>query len=76
MSKKVSIYIFVKEIILMKSSELVKNKINRFAYGYVFTYKDFITLVNSPNTLKSILNRLVKQDAIETVSWGIVLVCF
>ena len=54
----------------MKISESVKNKIDRFAEGYVFTYNDFDVAVKSISALKSALYRLVESGKIVRLSKG------
>ena len=48
----------------MKVSDIVKDKINRFKSGYVFTYDDFDVPVKSMSALKMALNRLVNSGRI------------
>ena len=54
----------------MKIADLVKNKIDRFAEGYVFTYSDFNIEVKKESALKIALCRLVKSGKIQRVSKG------
>ena len=54
----------------MKVSEIVKNKIDRFALGYVFTYSDFGIDVKNESALKVALCRLVKSGKIIRLSKG------
>lgn len=54
----------------MKSSDLIRNKINRLPEGYVFTYSDFSNEVKSENALKLTLFRLVRAGKIERLSKG------
>ncbi len=54
----------------MKVSDIVRNKINRFGLGYVFTYNDFNIEVDKINALKKILNQLVESREISRLSKG------
>ena len=54
----------------MKISDIVRNKINRLATGYVFTYDDFDISVENISALKLALNRMVKSGEIERISKG------
>lgn len=54
----------------MKVSDLVRNKINRFQDGYVFTYDDFTNEVKNESALKLALFKLVKTGKIERLSKG------
>ncbi len=54
----------------MKISDIIKNKIDRFAEGYVFTYNDFDIDVRNESALKIALYRLVKSGKIERLSKG------
>lgn len=54
----------------MKSSDLIRNKINKLPEGYVFTYSDFSNEVKSENALKLTLFRLVRAGKIERLSKG------
>ena len=55
----------------MKVSDIVRNKINRFKSGYVFTYDDFNVPVNNIGALKMALNRLVNSGKIIRLSKGL-----
>ena len=54
----------------MKVVDLVKNKIDRFAEGYVFTYGDFDIDVKNTSALKVALYRLVQSGKIQRLSKG------
>ncbi|MGE0089452.1 MAG: DUF6088 family protein [Bacteroidales bacterium] len=54
----------------MKIAELVKNRIDRFPEGYIFTYDDINIDVKSESVLKVALYRLVKSGKIERLSKG------
>ncbi|MDY6801238.1 MAG: DUF6088 family protein [Bacteroidota bacterium] len=54
----------------MKVAEIVKNKIDRFPDGYVFTYDDFDINVESESVLKIALYRLVKSGKINRLAKG------
>ncbi len=54
----------------MKTSEYIRFKINRFPKGYVFTYNDFITEVNSKEAVIKNLNRMAASDKIKKLSKG------
>lgn len=54
----------------MKFTDIIKNKIDRFAEGYVFTYSDFDIDVNNESALKVTLYRLVESGKIERLSKG------
>lgn len=55
---------------VMKVSDSVLNKINRFKSGYVFTYDDFDVPVKNLSALKMALNRLVNAGKIVRLSKG------
>ena len=54
----------------MKISDYIRDKINRFPRGYVFTYNDFITEVNKKEAIIKNLNRMVKSGKIKKLSKG------
>ena len=54
----------------MKTSDIVRNKIKRFAKGYVFTYDDFEGEVKQFDALKKILQRMVDTGEIKRLSKG------
>jgi hypothetical protein len=54
----------------MKIADLIKNTIDRFAYGYVFTYSDFDIEVQYHPTVVRHLNRMVASNAIARLSKG------
>ncbi len=54
----------------MKITDIIKNKIDRFAEGYVFTYNDFEIDTKNESALKVGLYRLVKSGKIERLSKG------
>lgn len=54
----------------MKLADIIKNKIDRFADGYVFTYSDFDIDVKNESALKVTLYRLVRSSKIERLSKG------
>ena len=69
--KKLDIFIFFCiNIFLMKTSDYINVRINRFPKGYVFTYKDFIIEVDKKDAIIKALNRLVKSNKIARLSKG------
>ncbi len=54
----------------MKDTEYVKNNIDRFPNGYVFTYSDFIVKVKSKEALAKALNRLAVSGRIVKFAKG------
>lgn len=54
----------------MKTTDYIENKIERFPKGYVFTYKDFITEVNTKEAIIKSLNRMVASGKIAKLSKG------
>lgn len=54
----------------MKVADIVRDKINRFEFGFVFTYNNFDVEVDKVNALKKILNRLVESGKISRLSKG------
>jgi len=54
----------------MKISDIVRNKINRFTKGYVFTYDNFEEEVKQTNALKKVLQRMVDSGEIKRLSKG------
>lgn len=54
----------------MKATEYIKNTIDRFPKGYVFTYIDFIDKVKSKEALVKALNRLVESGRIVKLAKG------
>lgn len=54
----------------MKTAEKVRDKIDRFEKGYVFTYSDFNVSVNEGDAIKKYLNRLVESGKIARLSKG------
>ncbi|MGM0497327.1 MAG: type IV toxin-antitoxin system AbiEi family antitoxin domain-containing protein [Bacteroidota bacterium] len=54
----------------MKTSDIVRNKINRFAKGYVFTYDDFEDEVKQADALKKVLQRMADSGEIKRLSKG------
>ncbi len=52
----------------MKASEYIKNKIDRFFRGYVFTYVDFVDKVKE--ALVKSLNRLAESGRIMKLAKG------
>lgn len=54
----------------MKLTNIIANKINRFADGYVFTYSDFNIDLKNESALKTALYRMVKSGKIERLSKG------
>lgn len=63
-------FIFVPNLILMKISDIVKNKVDKFRNGYVFTYSDFSLPVHQIDALKKVLSRMVKSGKIERLAKG------
>lgn len=54
----------------MKISDYIAGTIDRFAKGYVFTYTDFITAVNSKEGVIKALNRMAKAGKIVKLAKG------
>ena len=54
----------------MQNIDLVRNKINRFRSGYVFTSSDFYDVVKSPSVVSRILNKMVRDGEIRKLSKG------
>ncbi len=54
----------------MNITDIVNDKVNRLAAGYVFTYADFEIPVNKGGALNKALNGLVKEDKIRKLSKG------
>jgi hypothetical protein len=52
----------------MKTSDYIRNKINRLPKGYVFTYVDFVTDVNKREAVIKYLNRMVSSGEINKLS--------
>ena len=72
--KKLDIFIFFCiNIFLMKTSDYINVRINRFPKGYVFTYKDFIIEVDKKDAIIKALNRLVKSNKNSTFIEGEIL---
>ena len=55
---------------MMKTSDYIRNKINRLPKGYVFTYIDFITDVNKREAVIKYLSRMVSSGEINKLSKG------
>lgn len=54
----------------MKTSEYIRNAVDRLPKGYVFTYADFIGKVKSKEALNKALNRMVAAGKISKLSKG------
>lgn len=54
----------------MKTSEYIREKIDRLPKGYIFTYDDFIDEVKSKEALNKALNRMVSTGKIAKLSKG------
>lgn len=54
----------------LKTSEYIAVKVDRLQKGYVFTYADFVTDVNSKEAVIKALNRLVKAGKIAKLAKG------
>lgn len=54
----------------MKTTDYIESKIARLPNGYVFTYLDFITGVNSKEAIIKALNRMVASGKIAKLSKG------
>ncbi len=68
---KTSQFIYLYKICsIMKISDIVINRINRFKAGYIFTYEDFEVPVGNISALKMALNRLVDSGKIIRLSKG------
>ncbi|MEX1001762.1 MAG: DUF6088 family protein [Crocinitomicaceae bacterium] len=54
----------------MKATEYIENRIKRLPRGYVFTYKDFVSEVDSKEAVIKCLNRMAAADKIKKLSKG------
>lgn len=54
----------------MKVTDYIKNKINRFQEGYIFTYTDFNISVNKSDAVIKALNRMVESGKLRKLSKG------
>jgi hypothetical protein len=54
----------------MKVTDYITNTINRLPRGYIFTYEDFISEVNSKEAIIKALNRMVASGKIKKLSKG------
>lgn len=54
----------------MKNTEYIKNIINRFPKGHVFTYVDFVDKVKSKEALIKALNRMAASGTIKKLAKG------
>ena len=54
----------------MKTSEYIQFKIERLPKGYVFTYKDFVSEVNSKEAVIKSLNRMALSGKIGKLAKG------
>ena len=54
----------------MKVTDIIKDKIDRFPAGFVFTYSDFKGQVDKIDALTKALNRMVQQGRIRKLSPG------
>lgn len=54
----------------MKIADIVKNRVDQFAEGYVFTYADFDIDAKKESALKIALYRMVRSGKIERLSKG------
>jgi hypothetical protein len=54
----------------VKVTKYIENKMNRLPKGYVFTYEDFISEVNSREAVIKCLNRMAASDKIKKLSKG------
>lgn len=54
----------------MKTTEYIRNKIDRLPKGYVFTYEDFNIDMNKKEAIIKALNRMVTSGKIEKLSKG------
>lgn len=61
---------FFSRVIFMKDTEYIKNAIDRFPKGHVFTYSNFLEKVKSEEALAKALNRLVAAGRIVKLSKG------
>lgn len=55
---------------LMKTSEIINNKIDRLPKGYVFTYNDFLDEVTSSQAVIKALNRMAASGKIVKLAKG------
>ncbi len=55
---------------MMKVSEYVLDKVNRFQVGYIFTYTDFDLPVKKTDAVMKALNRMVESGKIRKLSKG------
>lgn len=54
----------------MKTTDYIRDKVNTFAKGYVFTYEDFLTEVNKKEAVIKALNRMVASGKLTKLSKG------
>ena len=54
----------------MKTTDYIRDKVNSFEKGYVFTYEDFLTEVNKKEAVIKALNRMVASGKITKLSKG------
>ncbi len=54
----------------MKTTDYIRDKIERLPKGYVFTYEDFITEVNKKEAIIKTLNRMASTGKISKLSKG------
>jgi hypothetical protein len=64
------LHTFAKQIECMKTTDFIISVINRFPKGYVFTYNDFNSEVNSDQAIIKALNRLAAAGKIAKLSKG------
>ena len=55
---------------VMKTTDIITSKLNRFPQGYVFTYEDFHLEVERKEAVIKALNRMVASGKIEKLSKG------
>ena len=68
--KKLDILSTFVKIKLVKTSDYIRDKIERLPKGYVFTYDDFITEVNKKEAIIKALNRMAASGKIEKLAKG------
>lgn len=54
----------------MKTTDIVKSKIDKFRSGYIFTYSDFSLPVDQADALKKVLSRMVQAGKIKRLAKG------
>ena len=59
--------VYLQKLLTMKVSVIIEDTINRFPFGYVFTYRDFSVDVNQKEAAIKHLNRLTKSGRLVNI---------